>query len=129
MSPESPGNPEPPVAVARVRDGRPASGTAVLVDRLWPRGQRKDDAPWDEWLKDVAPSTGLRTWYGHDPERHEEFVRRYRAELRDGDRAAALDRLRTARDDAGRGGLTLLTATKDLGLSHAQVLADLLRNG
>ncbi|GAA1537170.1 DUF488 domain-containing protein [Nocardioides humi] len=112
-----------PVTVAHVRDGRPASGTAVLVDRLWPRGQRKADAPWDEWLKAVAPSTDLRQWYGHDPARHEEFVRRYRAELSGAEQAAALDHLHALHD---AGPLTLMTASHDVALSQAAVLADLL---
>ena len=112
-----------PVRVGHVRDSHPGRGTAVLVDRLWPRGQRKADVPWDEWLKDVAPSTELRTWYAHDPQRHAEFVRRYRAELRHGEQAAALARLRELRD---AGPLTLMTASKRLELSQAAVLADLL---
>ncbi|MGO1315833.1 MAG: DUF488 domain-containing protein [Cellulomonadaceae bacterium] len=56
-------------------------GLRVLVDRLWPRGESKDRAHLDLWLKDVAPSTELRRWFGHDPQRFEEFARRYRAEL------------------------------------------------
>lgn len=114
------------VQVAHVKDGRPTSGTAVLVDRIWPRGQRKDVAPWDEWLKDVAPSTELRRWYGHDPGRHAEFVRRYHAELAEPDRAAALQRLEEMHRD---GRLTLMTATRELDLSQARVLADLLTRG
>ncbi|HET7305465.1 MAG TPA: DUF488 family protein [Segeticoccus sp.] len=111
------------VDVAHVKDGRPASGRAVLVDRVWPRGQRKDEAPWDEWLKAVAPSTELRTWYAHDPDKREEFVRRYREELSDEERADALAHLRELHR---AGPLTLMTATRDLELSQAQVLADLL---
>ncbi|WGX99203.1 DUF488 domain-containing protein [Nocardioides sp. L-11A] len=113
----------PAVRVAHVRDGRPATGTAVLVDRLWPRGQSKAAAPWDVWLRDVAPSTDLRRWYGHDPDRHAEFVRRYRAELGGGEQAAALARLRAL---LAAGPLTLMTASRDLALSQAAVLADLL---
>src|ERR1019366_7077403 len=59
----------------------PDDGVRVLVDRLWPRGVRKSDAAIDRWLKEVAPSTELRRWFGHDPSRWEEFRRRYRAEL------------------------------------------------
>ncbi|MCC3279019.1 DUF488 family protein [Arthrobacter sp. zg-Y40] len=61
----------------------PDGGFRVLVDRLWPRGVSKEKASLDEWLKDVAPSTGLRKWFGHRPERWEGFVQRYRAELAD----------------------------------------------
>ncbi|HEY1119169.1 MAG TPA: DUF488 family protein [Acidimicrobiales bacterium] len=111
------------VAVAHVRDGRPGAGLAVLVDRLWPRGQSKADAPWDEWLKDVAPSTELRKWYGHAPDRHDEFVRRYRAELADGAPAAALAHLRSLHAEKP---VTLMTASKDLELSQAAVLASML---
>ena len=69
-------------------------GARVLVDRIWPRGLSKEKAHLDEWCKDVAPSTELRTWYGHDPARFEEFGRRYRAELKDSERATALKHLR-----------------------------------
>lgn len=94
----------------------------MLVDRVWPRGVRKDALASDEWAKDVAPSTELRKWFGHDPERFAEFRRRYHAELAGNE---ALDHLR---DLAARGTLTLLTATKDLDHSHAFVLADLLED-
>ncbi|MBM9438155.1 DUF488 domain-containing protein [Actinacidiphila bryophytorum] len=101
-------------------DPTPQDGTRVLVDRVWPRGMRKDDAHLDEWLRDVAPSTDLRRWYGHEPERFPEFRRRYHAELRDSEHRTAAEHLR---DLAGRGRLTLLTATKDLDRSQAAVLA------
>lgn len=113
------------VRIARVYDAPTAdAGTRVLVDRVWPRGVRKQDLAGVEWSKDVAPSTELRQWYGHAPERFAEFARRYRAELTEPDRAAALDRLREL---ARRGTLTLLTATKDVGTSQAAVLAELIR--
>ena len=114
----------PRVRVRRVYD-EPASddGTRVLVDRIWPRGLAKTKAEFAEWCKEVAPSTELRKWYGHDPARTDEFARRYRAELREPERAAALQHLR---DLAGRQPLTLLTAAKDPGISQAAVLADLL---
>jgi uncharacterized protein YeaO (DUF488 family) len=59
----------------------PEDGVRILVDRLWPRGLRKADAAIDDWMKEIAPSTELRQWFGHDPERWPEFQRRYRAEL------------------------------------------------
>ncbi|WP_133851158.1 DUF488 family protein [Labedaea rhizosphaerae] len=110
------------MSIRRVYDP-PASadGRRVLVDRVWPRGVRKDALELDEWLKDVAPSTQLRKWYAHDPDRFDEFTSRYREELSGGDAAAALAELRSV-----TGPLTLLTATKDLDLSHATVLRDLL---
>lgn len=111
------------IGVAHAKDGRPRSGRAVLVDRVWPRGQRKDNAPWDEWLKTVAPSTGLRKWYGHDRDKLEEFIRRYHAEILSDETAKAFEHLQQLHQ-IGR--LTLMTATKDIELSQAQVLADLL---
>jgi uncharacterized protein YeaO (DUF488 family) len=98
-------------------------GTRVLVDRIWPRGVSKAKASLDEWCKDVAPSTELRKWYGHDPDRFEEFSRRYQRELQDPQRAEALAHLRAL---AGDRQLTLLTATRRPEISEAAVLAGLL---
>ena len=113
------------IRVRRVyEDPSPEDGARVLVDRVWPRGLRKDAARLDEWAKDVAPSTGLRTWYRHDPAKFEEFCRRYTAELAGPEQREALGRLRAR---AAGGPVTLLTATRELGLSQAAVLADLLR--
>ncbi|MEV8096412.1 DUF488 family protein [Kitasatospora sp. NPDC085879] len=104
----------------------PDEGIRVLVDRLWPRGLKKEEAGFDEWLRAVAPSTELRRWYGHDPERAAEFRSRYRAELTEPERAEALDHLRQL---AARGPLTLLTASREVGISHAAFLAELLGTG
>jgi uncharacterized protein YeaO (DUF488 family) len=113
------------VKVGRVYEGRAhGDGRRVLVDSLWPRGMTKARADLDEWCKQVAPSTHLRAWYAHDPERFEEFSRRYRAELTTADRATALEHLREL---AATRPLTLLTATKQAELSEAAVLADLIR--
>jgi uncharacterized protein YeaO (DUF488 family) len=100
-------------------------GARVLVDRVWPRGLRRDAARLDEWVKDVAPSTELRTWYGHDPAKFDEFKRRYTAELDEPGAREGLTRLRALAADRS---LTLLTATKDVDLSQAVVLAGLLRD-
>jgi uncharacterized protein YeaO (DUF488 family) len=115
------------IDLARVYDerGQDPAGR-FLVDRLWPRGLAKATAPFEYWAKDVAPSTELRTWYGHDPARHEEFAQRYRAELALPAGRDALDDLRTR--IAGRD-VVLLTATKDLALSHLPVLAEVLAGG
>ena len=114
------------VHVRRVYDDPvPEDGARVLVDRVWPRGLRKDAARLDEWAKDVAPTTELRKWYGHDPERFDEFRRRYTAELAEPGPREALARLR---DLAARQPVTLLTATRSVDLSQAAVLADLLRD-
>ena len=112
------------VRVGRVYDARtPDDGIRVLVDRIWPRGLTKAAADLDDWCKAIAPSTALRRWYAHDPERFEEFARRYRGELEEPDRAEALDRLQ----DLARGQtMTLLTATKNPEISEAAVLAQVL---
>ena len=113
------------IRVRRVYDdASPSDGTRVLVDRVWPRGLRKDAARLDEWAKDIAPSTELRKWYGHDPAKFEEFRRRYTAELAAPGPQEVLGRLRALASD---GPVTLLTATKDLSLSQAAVLAGLLQ--
>ncbi|SDQ40263.1 Uncharacterized conserved protein YeaO, DUF488 family [Thermostaphylospora chromogena] len=115
------------VRVRRVYDeAEPGDGTRVLVDRVWPRGLTKDAAGLDEWAKDVAPSTELRKWYGHDPEKFAEFRDRYLAELAEPARREAFDRLR---DLARQGPVTILTATRDVSHSHAAVLTGLLRDG
>ena len=96
-------------------------GTRVLVDRLWPRGLRKSTASIDRWAKDVAPSTELRKWFGHDPVRWDEFRHKYQAEL--SHQPEALDELR-ALAQAGR--LTLVYAARDELHNEAVVLRDLL---
>jgi uncharacterized protein YeaO (DUF488 family) len=104
----------------------PGEGVAVLIDRLWPRGIAKAAASWGQWLRDVAPSTELRRWYGHRPERFAEFERRYREELAATEAAAgAVARLRAL---AAAGPLTLVTAVRELDLSHAEVLRRVIAN-
>jgi uncharacterized protein YeaO (DUF488 family) len=100
-------------------------GIRVLVDRRWPRGVSKARAELDEWCTAVAPSDALRKWYGHAPDKFEEFEGRYRQELEDPKRASALRYLRLM---TSRGRLTLLTATKQVELSQAAVLAEILRD-
>ncbi|MDR0342997.1 MAG: DUF488 family protein [Nocardiopsaceae bacterium] len=114
----------PHVQVRRAYDPpQTDDGQRVLVDRLWPRGLSKARAHLNEWCKEIAPSTGLREWYGHDPGRYDEFARRYRAELDDPEHAAAFAHLR---DLATHSQLTLLTAAKRSDISEATVLAGLL---
>jgi len=114
------------IRVRRIYDAAtPDDGARVLVDRLWPRGVSKDRAHLDDWCKQIAPSTELRTWYHHDPELFDEFTRRYVEELGDPEPSAALARLR---DLAARQTLTLLTASKNPDISEAAVLADLLKH-
>ncbi|MGI5242193.1 DUF488 domain-containing protein [Dactylosporangium sp. CA-139066] len=104
-------------------ESSPEDGKRVLVDRVWPRGMRKADAHVDEWLRDVAPSTELRRWYGHEPGRFDEFRRRYLTELREPARQQAADHLR---DIAKHDKVTLLTATHDVDHSQAAVLTEWL---
>ena len=99
----------------------PADGTRILVDRLWPRGLKKADAAISQWMKDIAPSTQLRTWFGHDPARWEEFRDRYRAELNLNRRL-----LNGLRQMTKTGRVTLLYAAHDVRHNHAAVLRDVL---
>ncbi len=101
----------------------PASGDGmrVLVERLWPRGVRKADLAMDAWARDVAPSTDLRRWFGHDPARWDEFQQRYRAEL-DAAPGAWAPLLESAR----QGALTLLFSSHDQEHNNAVVLRDYL---
>ena len=99
----------------------PADGYRVLVDRLWPRGVSKQRAMLDDWQKELAPSTELRQWFGHEPRRFPEFRRRYLDELR--------SRLAELRRRARDGALTLVYAARDAEHNEAVVLADVLRRG
>jgi uncharacterized protein YeaO (DUF488 family) len=106
--------------VARVYEHRTATdGLRVLVDRIWPRGLSKSTADLDDWCKEIAPSTELRRWYGHEPSRWSKFQQLYWAELADPPHALAVERLRqmTTHQD-----VTLLTATRDISKSHAAVV-------
>lgn len=111
------------IRVARIYDEvGPDDGQRVLVDRVWPRGIRKEDPRVGMWCKDVAPSTELRQWYHHQPERFDEFASRYQAELSE---TGALQELRTLTQG---GVVTLVTATRELDISQAAVLAKLLKS-
>lgn len=111
------------VRIGRVYDPPDDDAARILVDRLWPRGLSKVKAALDEWCKQVAPSAELREWYAHDPDRFDEFRRRYEAELAAGEQADALAHLRELARDRP---LILLTGSKALEISDAAVLADLL---
>jgi uncharacterized protein YeaO (DUF488 family) len=95
-----------------------------LIDRLWPRGVSRDRAKLDDWEKDLAPTQELRQWFAHEPERFDEFRRRYIDELR-GQRP----RLTSLRRRAREGTLTLVYAAHDTEHNDAVVLAELLRRG
>jgi uncharacterized protein YeaO (DUF488 family) len=96
-------------------------GRRILIDRLWPRGVKKTDAKIDEWMKDIAPSTSLRKWFGHDPARWAEFQRRYEAEVRQ--HPEYLERLRSL---AREGPLTLVFSAHDEAHNDAVVLRDMI---
>jgi uncharacterized protein YeaO (DUF488 family) len=114
----------PRIKVARVYENPdPDEGERVLVDRLWPRGFRKGDPRVGRWIPKVAPSTELRKWYSHKPERFDEFASRYADELETEEGAQALKDLRAMVRD---GPVTLVTAARDLDGSHVAVLARVL---
>jgi uncharacterized protein YeaO (DUF488 family) len=101
-----------------------ADGYRVLIDRLWPRGVSKQEAQLDEWARELAPSSELRRWFGHDPAKFDEFRRRYREEL-----AAQDEKLRELRRRTRAGTLTLVYGARDSEHNDAVVLAELLRRG
>ena len=102
----------------------PGGGKRFLVERLWPRGVRKEDLPLDGWLKELAPSPALRTWFAHDPAKWAEFKRRYAAELRGNEEALAP--LRVA---ARKGTVTLVYAARDTERNSAVLLREYLLRG
>lgn len=100
-----------------------SDGYRVLVDRIWPRGVSREEAAVDEWARDIAPSTELRRWFGHDPERFGEFRRRYAEEL-----ATHEEEIQRLRQRAQKGTVTLLFAARDTEHNNAAALADVLRS-
>jgi uncharacterized protein YeaO (DUF488 family) len=116
-----------PVAIRTKRIYEPpshADGYRVLIDGMWPRGISRDRAAVDDWARELAPSQKLRQWYGHEPDRFEEFGRRYRAEL-----GAQRERLTELRRRSRSGVVTLLFAARDAEHSNAAVLGEVLRRG
>jgi uncharacterized protein YeaO (DUF488 family) len=110
------------IAIKRIYEpASPDDGRRILVDRLWPRGLSKERAGADLWLKDIAPSSGLRKWFGHDPEKWTEFQNRYRAELDSNEEA-----VKTLKQAVGKGKATLLYGAHDERNNHAVVLRDML---
>lgn len=110
------------IRLHRVYDHEPAPpGPRFLVERLWPRGIRREALSDADWLKDVAPSTELRRWFGHDPAKWEEFVRRYTAEL-----DADPESWRPLAEAAGAGDITLLFSSRDQEHNNAVALRDYL---
>lgn len=110
------------IKVKRVYDpASPSDGRRVLVDRLWPRGMKKEDAAIDEWLKDIAPSNELRKWYAHDPAKWSEFRKRYKAELKD--KTEIIDRLR---QESRKSTVTLLFSSRETELNNAAALKEFI---
>jgi uncharacterized protein YeaO (DUF488 family) len=110
------------VRTKRVYDpAEPGDGYRVLIDRLWPRGVSRERAQLDEWARDLAPSTDLRKWFNHDPERFPEFRQRYREELR-----AHTDQIDALRARAGRGPVTIVYGARDTEHNDAVVIAELV---
>ncbi|MFD2762214.1 DUF488 domain-containing protein [Lentibacillus juripiscarius] len=100
-------------------------GVRVLVDRVWPRGVSKDAAQLDHWLKEVGPSSELRKWFGHDPDKYEAFKRKYKEELQGGKQQESLQQLKELAKDQNKQ-LTLLFAAKDEQYNQAKVLKEIL---
>lgn len=100
-----------------------SDGRRILVDRLWPRGVKREFAAIDEWMKDVAPSTALRRWFAHDPARWKEFIQRYRKELASPAAEAAMERLRKLASDRK---VTLVYAAADSEYNNAVALRTIL---
>ena len=98
-----------------------SDGTRFLVERLWPRGMKKEQLKLDAWLKDVAPSDSLRRWFGHDPLKWNEFQKKYRAELSDNP-----DAWKPILEAAKRGRVTLLYSSRDTEHNNALVLKSFL---
>lgn len=96
-------------------------GTRILVDRLWPRGLTKEEARIDLWLKNVAPSTELRKWFGHDIEKWEEFKNRYLAELNENKESMAI-----LKEQLNKGNVTLIFGARDELHNEAIILKELL---
>ena len=99
----------------------PEDGKRILVDRLWPRGIKKESLKMDEWLKEIAPSDQLRKWFSHDPGKYDEFKKRYTKELED--KSEILKRIKS---EAKRGKVTILFSAKDTEHNNATVLKELL---
>lgn len=110
------------INIKRVYDDKSKDdGYRVFIDRLWPRGVSKDEAHFDEWLKELAPSTELRKWFDHKPERFDEFSKRYKKEIQD--HKEEIDKLRNI---AKSQKITLLFAAKNAEMNNAVVIKEIL---
>ncbi|HYB20366.1 MAG TPA: DUF488 domain-containing protein [Thermodesulfobacteriota bacterium] len=110
------------IKIKRIYDPpSPGDGQRILVDRLWPRGMKKEEAHIDEWLKEISPSNELRKWYSHDPAKWPEFKRRYRAEI-----SRETDLLKRIKNEGKKGTVTLLFSSKELELNNATALKEIV---
>jgi len=110
------------IKIKRIYDPpSPGDGQRILVDRLWPRGMKKEEAHIDEWLKEISPSNELRKWYSHDPAKWPEFKRRYRAEI-----SRETDLLKRIKNEGKKGTVTLLFSSRELELNNATALKEIV---
>ncbi|HLS08641.1 DUF488 domain-containing protein [Lentibacillus sp.] len=114
-----------PVNLKRIYDqAEQTDGVRILVDRVWPRGVSKDKAQLDHWLKEIGPSNELRKWFGHDPDKYDEFKRNYKEELAEGKQQEELQKLKDLTKEHDK--LTLLFSAKDEEHNQARVLKEIL---
>lgn len=115
-----------PVKVKRIyEDAADNDGVRVLVDRVWPRGMSKEEARLDHWMKEVGPSNDLRKWFGHDPDKFNDFKKKYKEELKSGDQEKELEELKKLTKQHNKK-LTLLYGAKDEKNNQANVLKEIL---
>jgi len=110
------------IKIKRIYDPAfPGDGKRIYIDRLWPRGMKKEEVKIDEWLKDISPSDSLRKWFGHDPSKYAEFKKRYTKELEK--HSEILERIRK---EGKKETITLLFSAKDVEHNNATVLKEIL---
>ncbi len=110
------------IKIKRIYDpASPDDGKRIYIDRLWPRGKKKEDVQIDEWLKEISPSDALRKWFGHDPSKYAEFKKRYKKELEK--HSEVLEKIKK---EAKRKTVTILFSAKDVEHNNATVMRELL---
>jgi uncharacterized protein YeaO (DUF488 family) len=120
------GDDDMPVKVKRIYEqAEDHDGVRILVDRIWPRGMAKEDAKVDHWVKEAGPSNDLRKWFGHDPDKYNEFKQKYKEELNSGEQQEALEELKKLTKKHEKK-ITLLFGAKEEKYNQAQVLKEIL---
>lgn len=115
-----------PVNMKRIyEDQAESDGVRVLVDRVWPRGMSKEDAKLDHWIKEIGPTSDLRKWFGHDPDKFEDFKQKYKEELKGGDQQDGLQELKDITKKNNKN-VTILYASKEEKYNQASVLKEIL---